>query len=84
MSSKSASLEELVKANKAQFDRIFSTQMGASAEQSEASAFVSETTASAAGQSQSSQDSGIRNTLTDRYGDNWSHEIVEHSIDTVQ
>ena len=81
MSSKSASLEELVKANKAQFDRIFSTQMGASADQSEASAFVSETTASAAGQSQSSQDSGIRNTLTDRYGDNWSHEIVEHSID---
>ncbi len=81
MSSKSASLEELVKANKAQFDRIFSTQMGASVEHPEASAFVPETETSAAGQNQSSQDSGIRKTLTDRYGDNWSHEIVEHSID---
>ena len=81
MSSKSASLEELVKANKAQFDRIFSTQMGASVEHPEASAFVPETETSAAGQNQSSQDSGIRKTLTDRYGDNWSHEIIEHSID---
>ena len=81
MSSKSASLEELVKANKAQFDRIFSTQMGASVEHPEASAFVPETETSAAGQNQSSQDSGIRKPLTDRYGANWSHELIDHSID---
>ena len=81
MSSKSASLEELVKANKAQFDRIFSTQMGTLDVQPGVTAEPSETPVSVADEGQASLDSGIRKILTERYGDGWSHEIVEHSID---
>ena len=81
MSSKSASLEELVRANKAQFDRIFSTQMGTPDAQTGDTAEPSETPASVAEDGQAPLDSSIRKILTERYGDGWSHEIVEHSID---
>ena len=83
MSNKPISLDDLVKANKTQFDTIFSKQMDESD--------LRDTTHASGGQEKSSgipieeeltePSQNISGILTQRYGENWSHEIVEHSVE---
>ncbi|MCH2482360.1 MAG: hydantoinase B/oxoprolinase family protein [Gammaproteobacteria bacterium] len=81
MSNKSLSLDELVRANKDQFDRIFSHQMQQTNLQSGFEAIRSET--GVAGETRpvvaSASDSNIVNILNQQYGDDWSHELIEHT-----
>ena len=81
MSNKSLSLDELVRANKDQFDRIFSHQMQQTNLQGGFEAIRSET--GVAGETQpvvaSASDSNIVNILNQQYGDDWSHELIEHT-----
>ena len=81
MSNKSLSLDELVRANKDQFDRIFSDQMQQANLQGGLESPRSES--GVAGGTQppvvSASDSDIVNILNQEYGDDWSHDLIEHT-----
>ena len=82
MSNKSLSLDELVRANKDQFDRIFTDQM----QQSNLPGGLEEEPRSEIGLPRGTQpplvsasDSNIVNTLNQQFGDDWSHDLIEHT-----
>ena len=82
MSNKSLSLDELVRANKDQFDRIFTDQM----QQSNLQGGLEEEPRSEIGLPRGAQpplesasDSNIVNILNQQFGDDWSHDLIEHT-----
>ena len=81
MSNKSLSLDELVRANKDQFDRIFNDQMQQTNLQGSLEATRSEIGVARGTQPPvvSASDSNIVNILNQQYGDDWSHDLIEHT-----
>lgn len=82
MSNKSLSLDELVRANKDQFDRIFTDQM----QQANLQGGLEEDPRSEIGLPRgtpppvaSASDSNIVNILNQQFGDDWSHDLIEHT-----
>ncbi len=81
MSNKSLSLDELVRANKDQFDRIFSDQMQQPNLQGGLEEPRSEISQPSGTQPAvvSASDSNIVNILNQKFGDDWSHDLIEHT-----
>ena len=81
MTNKSLSLDELVRANKDQFDRIFNDQMQQANLQDSLEATRSEIGVTRGSQPSvvSASDSNIVNTLNQQFGDDWSHDLIEHT-----
>ena len=83
MSDKPLSLDDLVKANKTQFDTIVSTQMEQPVLRDALQVDRGLDTASSglAKEATFETSNNISQILTERYGANWSHEILEHSVE---
>jgi len=81
VSNKSLSLDELVRANKDQFDRIFNDQMQQTNLQSSLEVPRGEIDLARGTQPPvvSASDSNIVNILNQQFGDNWSHDLIEHT-----
>ena len=81
MSNKSLSLDELVRANKDQFDRIFNDQMQQTNLQSSLEVPRGEIDLARGTQPPvvSASDSNIVNILNQQFGDDWSHDLIEHT-----
>ena len=81
MTNKSLSLDELVRANKDQFDRIFNDQMQQANLQDSLDATRSEIGVTRGPQPSvvSASDSNIVNILNQKYSDDWSHDLIEHT-----
>jgi len=81
VSNKSLSLDELVRANKDQFDRIFNDQMQQANLQGSLEAPRSEIDLAKRTQPPvvPASDSNIINILNQRFGDDWSHDLIEHT-----
>jgi N-methylhydantoinase B len=81
VSNKSLSLDELVRANKDQFDRIFNDQMQQTNLQSSLEVPRGEIDLARGTQPPvvSASDSNIVNILNQQFGDDWSHDLIEHT-----
>ena len=81
MSNKSLSLDELVRANKDQFDRIFNDQMQQTNLRGSLEAPRGEIDLARGTQPPvvSASDSNIVNILNQQFGDDWSHDLIEHT-----
>ena len=83
MSDKPISLDDLVKANKTQFDTIVSTQMDQSGlrDALQVDRGLDKASSDIAQEAIFETSNNISQILTERYGENWSHEILEHSVE---
>ena len=81
MTNKSLSLDELVRANKDQFDRIFNDQMQQTNLRGSLEATRTEIDVTRGSQPSvvSASDSNIVNILNQQYSDDWSHDLIEHT-----
>ncbi|SVC47047.1 uncharacterized protein METZ01_LOCUS299901, partial [marine metagenome] len=81
VTNKSLSLDELVRANKDQFDRIFNDQMQQANLQGSLEAARTEIGVASGSQPSvvSASDSNIVNILNQQYSDDWSHDLIEHT-----
>ncbi|SVA44202.1 uncharacterized protein METZ01_LOCUS97056, partial [marine metagenome] len=83
VSDKPISLDDLVKANKTQFDTIVSTQMDQSGlrDALQVDRGLDKASSDIAQEAIFETSNNISQILTERYGENWSHEILEHSVE---
>ena len=83
MSDKPISLDDLVKANKTQFDTIVSAQMDQSdlRDALQAERGLDQAPSGVANEATFETSNNISQMLTERYGDNWSHEVLEHGVE---
>ena len=83
MSNKPISLDDLVKANKTQFDAIVSTQMGQPdlRDAFQVDRGLDKASSDLAKEATFETSNNISQILTECYGENWSHEILEHSVE---
>jgi len=77
----SPSLEEIASANKDEFDTLFSTQMALGQGITRQSQATTPTTEAGA---TTSVGPHIWNLLQETYGDKWSHEVIEHTVEPSQ
>ena len=83
MSDKPISLDDLVKANKTQFDTIVSAQMGQQdlRDALQAERGLDQAPSGVANEATFETSKNVSQMLTERYGDNWSHEVLEHGVE---
>ena len=81
VTNKSLSLDELVRANKDQFDRIFNDQMQQANLQDNLESASNEIGVTNESQPSvvSASDSNIVNILNQKFNDDWSHDLIEHT-----
>jgi len=83
---KPVSLDDLLAANKAQFDQLFSNQFGLDSRSEARIDTASSSSGQVAGAPSASTPTSrsATETLADRYGSAWSSEVMEHSVERGQ